>query len=637
MKSSGALPEEESLLRRLENALSEEEIRRVVASTLLVLDDASRKRLLTRIAPETAAALIPALDPPRKPARSQKAAMPAAGKGKLRQEWDRLWQEWTRIIDESGAEHGDYVHQDADWEPPYIDTYSIGLDLDAVATKLRGLIPRVIAEGIDPGFSFAQAVREMDEALYAGQPDWVVEGIGDGCCLGPKATACLLEWEWMAAQNDGRDAAAFVDEIRDLETSLQKVGLDGQAIKTFVRGLSHGQRQAVLASMERQRLSPRWTEAFTRAYGCWAEIVRDLSKRWKPALHVEISRANIAQDWTLALPLVEDAVKRRSFAEAIDIIDEALRSRLRLDPTNQWNPRKELLVERDVCYYGDDQSTKLATLLRCWMKASHAQQQPELVAALALQIAALGHAEDGETMLKAFHAFPAQFHAVRDRLFAAWRALIVRRTLHTWKDSEPVPCGGWVSALVDAAWAGPSGAAMFHTAVRVALDESRKKTNAEPRAAWIPRWAHPTGQEESLRALAILTRDLDATAPTMKKLAPRLWDILSKVDSDTRKRVSTTRQNWCKSLGGKALIPKIVAFWRENAVSFVPDPGTSAAGYSESADWLAAVHEINPTAASELRARWATVHHLKRNLWRDLAERGFPIPPGVRGSRSSKA
>jgi hypothetical protein len=631
------LLEEDSLLRRLEEALSEEEIRRVVASSLLVLDDASRKRLLARIAPETAAALIPALDPPRKPARSQKAAMSAAGKGKLRQEWDRLWQEWTRIVDESGAETGDYVHQDADWEPPYIDTYSIGLDLDAVAAKMRSLIPRVIAEGIDPGFSFAQAIREMDEGLYAGQPDWVVEGIGEDCCLGPKATTCLLEWEWKAAQGKGRDAAAFLDEIRDLQTGLQKVGLDGQAIKTFVRGLSHGQRQSLLASLERQRLSPRWAEAFTRAYGCWAEILRDLSKRWKPELHVEISRANIAQDWTLALPLVEDAVKRKAFAEAIDIIDEALRSRLRLDGTERWNPCKELLVEREVWHHGDEQSTKLATLLHCWMKAAHAQKQPELAAALALQIAALRHAEDGETMLKAFHAFPAQFHAIRDRLFAAWRELIVRRTLDTWRDSDPVPCGGWVSALVDAAWAGTSGVAIFHAAVRVALDESRKKTTTVPRAAWNPRWAQPTGQEKSLRALAILTRDLDATLPTMKKLAPRLWHLLSKVDSDARKRVSTTRRNWCKSLGGKALIPKIVAFWREDAVRFVPDPGASTAEYSESADWLAAVHEINPAAASKLRASWATVYHLKRNLWRDLAQRGFPIPPGVRGGRASKA
>jgi hypothetical protein len=169
------------------------------------------------------------------------------------------------------------------------------------------------------------------------------------------------------------------------------------------------------------------------------------------------------------------------------------------------------------------------------------------------------------------------------------------------------------------------------------LDESRKEPAAKPKAAWNPRWAQPTGQEKSLRALAILTHDLDTTLPTMKKLAPRLWHLLSKADSDAQKRVSTTRRNWCKSLGGKALIPKIVAFWRENAVRFVPDPGASTAEYSESADWLAAVQEINPTAASDLLARWATVHHLRRNLWRDLAQRGFPIPPGVRRVRAAKA
>jgi hypothetical protein len=54
------------------------------------------------------------------------------------------------------------------------------------------------------------------------------------------------------------------------------------------------------------------------------------------------------------------------------------------------------------CLVSSDPS-KLATLLRCWMNAAHAQKQPDLVAALELRIAALRHAEDGETMLKAFH------------------------------------------------------------------------------------------------------------------------------------------------------------------------------------------------------------------------------------------
>ena len=634
-RSSAVPPEEDALLRRLEEALSDEEIRRVVASAVLVLDGASQKRLLARLGPETAAALVPALAPPRKDARSPKPAMVAAGKGKLRQEWDRLWQDWASVVDESGAEHGDYVHQDADWEAPYLDPYSIANDLDAIASRMRVLMPRVIAEGIAPDFSLAQAVREMDEALYAGLPDWIADGGGEPCCLGREATACLLEWEWTVAQREGRDAAAFFDDIRDLETSLKKVELDDQAITTFVLGLSDEQLRGLLASMERQRSSSRWAEAFTRAHGCWPGILRDLSKRWNPARFAEISRANIAQDWTLALPLVASAVKRKAFAEAATLIDEALRARLRLDETARWNPCEELLVQHEA-RYGDDQSTKLATLLCRWRETAQGQGQQDLAAALTLQITALDSAEDGETMLEAFRVFPHQFHAIREALFANWRALITKVTFDIWRDSDRVACGGWVSALVDAARAGPSGAALFHDAVRASLEEARAVRVATLQPAWSQRWNPHPGGTKSLFALATLTRDLDATAPTLKGLAPRLWKLIAAEDHDVRKRLTATRRRWCKSLGGEALVTEIVTFWRDNAARFVPDPGNITGDYSQSIDWLAAVRELNPKAANELCAHWAAAYHRKRNLWRDLAQMGFPIPPGVRRSRNSK-
>jgi hypothetical protein len=632
-KGSSAPPaEEEALLQRLKEALSDAEIRRVVASAVLVLDGPSQKRLLARLAPETAAALVPALAPPRKDARSPKPAPVAAGKGKVRQEWDRLWQDWAHVVDESGAEHGDYVHQDADWEAPYLDPYSIANDLDAIASRIRGLMPRVIAEGIASDFSFAQAIREMDDALYAGLPDWIADGSGEPCCLGREATACLLEWEWTVAQREGRDAAAFLDDIRDLETSLKKVDLDDQAMTTFVSGLSDEQLRALLASMERQRSSPRWADAFTHAHGCWPGILRHLFKRWNPTRFAEISRANIAQDWTLALPLVASAVKRKAFAEAATIIDEALRARLRLDETKRWNPCEELLVQQ-LSRYGEDEGTKLATLLRRWWETAQGQGQQDLAAALALQITALDSAEDGERMLDAFRAFPPQFHPIREALFANWRALIVGRTLDIWRDGDRVACGDWVSALVDAARAGPGGAALFHDAVRAALEEARAVRVATPQPMWSQRWNPHQGATESLFALAILTRDLDATVPTLKGLAPKLWKLFAAENHDVRKRLAATRRRWCKFLGGESLVPEIVTFWRENAVRFVPDPGSITGDYSHSTDWLAAVREINPKAASEVCARWAAAYHRKRNLWRDLAQRNFPIPPGVRGSR----
>ena len=601
----------------------------MLASALLLLDDAARERLFARVGPETAAALGPVLAPPPKSARSPKPAVPVAGKGKLRQEWDRLWKEWAAVIEESGEEEGKYLQQDDHWEPPYLDTSSISTDLEAIASRMRALIPRVIAEGIAPELSFAKALEEMDGALYAGLPEWIEPGGGEPCCLGPEVTACLLEWEWTSAQCEGRDAPAFLDDVRDLETRLHNLGLDHQAITTFVLGLSDEHLRSVLASMVRQRSSTRWADAFTRAYGCWAEILRVLSRRWNPALHAEISRANIAQDWTLALPLVENAVKRKAFAEAATLIDEALRSRLRLDQAARWEPREELLVQREHVYHGDERSAKLATLLRCWQETASAQGQLDLAAALVLQIIALRELEHGEVMLEAFRAVPPQFDAMRDALFANWRALIVQRTLHAWQGGARVACGDWVAALVDAARAGREGAAPFHAAVRASLEEAHAASALRPKPA-SQRWTLVDRGATPLFALALLTRDLDATAPTLKKSAPKLWKLLGAEEAGERDRVAATRRAWCKRLGGSSLVPEILAFWRDHATLFVPDPGDTTGDYAQSADWLAAAHDLNPTAAKELLVRWASTYHLKRNLWRDLARRGVPMPAGVR-------
>jgi hypothetical protein len=179
------------------------------------------------------------------------------------------------VVSESGEEEGKYVQQDAEWEAPYLVPTSIATDLDAIATRMLGLIPLVIAQNIAPGFSFANAVREMNDDLYAGLPEWTNEG-DDTCYLGPEATACLIDWEWTLASRAGQDVATFLDDLRDLETGLTKVQLDPAAITKFVFGLPEAELRGLLASMVRQRTSARWADAFSRAHGCWAEILRRL-------------------------------------------------------------------------------------------------------------------------------------------------------------------------------------------------------------------------------------------------------------------------------------------------------------------------------------------------------------------------
>ncbi len=624
-KPSAVPPEEEALLARLEASLSDGELRRVLAGALLELDDGRRARLIARLGADTGAALGPALKPPPRGKRRTRSAAPVAGKAKTRQEWDRLWKEWNAVVAEAGHEHGKYVLQEADWEPPYLDTGSLATDLDAVAARMRPLIGRMIADRIAPEFSFSEAIEALDDDLGAGLPDGIEPDGGEPCGLGPAATSSLLEWEWTVARRDGRDATAFFDDIRDLEARLEHVALDQPTVEEFVLGLPDEHLRALLESMTRQRSTKRWADAFTRARGCWAEILRALSRRWSPALYAETSRANIAQDWTLALPLVKGAVKRRAFDEACTIIDEAVRSFLRLDESERWDPRKELLIQRARLFCGEDEGTRPAALLRLWQQAAEGQGKADLAAALTLQVTALREAESGDVMLEAFGAVPPALHEVHDALFADWRALVVERTLQTWRSGPRVPCGGWVPALVDAAQAGPRGVAVFHAAVRGTLAEACSAPGVKPRSAGHCDWPAPGRERSPLLALAVMTRDLDSAAPMLHESAPKLLKLLSASAGGERGRLEATRRSWCARLSARSLLPEVLAFWRDNVTRFVPDPGNTTADYTLSVDWLAAAAEINPAAARDLLARWAATYRRRRNLWRDLARRGFSV------------
>jgi hypothetical protein len=624
-KTSRTRPED-ALFRRLEDALSEDEIRRVLVCALEGLSGAARDDLLARIGPETAAALRSVLSPPLEGARSPGPKAPAASKAKLRQEWGRLWEQWEAVIASANDDEGKYILQDAPWEAPYIDTDSVSRDLDAIAGRMRPLIPSVIAAGVAPDFSFADAVRALDDDLFAGLPDWL-DPARDGFMLGPAVTSCLFEWEWTVAQRDGRDVPAFLDEIRDLEIELQAVELDDQALQKLVLGLSNEDLRASLESMSRQRQSARWRDAFAEAYGAWPTILRRLSRRWDPRLFTETSRANIAQSWPLALPLIQDALKRKAYAEAAALVDEALRSLLRSEKKPPWDPRRELLVHQRAVSLTSDKD--VAKLLQLWQKTSEAQGKLDMAAALGVQIVALSHLDEGDTMLDALRALTPSFGEVREALFASFRRWVVGQTLETFESDARVPCGDWVGALVDAARAGRDGARAFEAAVRATLKEACALPAPRPAEhlgrVFIPR-AGP------LLSLAVLTCDLDAAAPGLGRAAPKLARLLSSEVDRERARLAATRRAWAKRLGAPSLLAEVLAFWRDAAVRFVPDPGAPSSSYDASADWLAAVHELNPAAAEAVLARWAEAHRLKRNLWREVAARGLSPPAGVRSS-----
>lgn len=616
---------EESLLPRLTAALSEEELQRVLACSLLVMDDATRGRLVERLGPETGATLQAVLQPARGGTKGAKPSGPVTSRGKLQQEWERLWSEWAAVVDETGRVEGKYIQQEERWEPAYLDTIAIAEDLDAIAARMRSMIAPIIQQEVDPDFSFSEAIEALDGDLGKGLHEWLEPP--DDSSLGREVTLCLLEWEWTVAQRNSLGAPAFVDSIRDLERRFKQLRLDDEALEEFILGLSDEHLRAILESMTRQRTSKRWEEAFSGPYGAWPEIMRDLSQRWAPALFEELCRANVAKAWTLALPLIEGALKRKAVSEALSLVDEAIRSLLRpWGDKDRWDPREQLLVHR-TSYDTDFHRESLTSLFRLWQRAARADGQADLEAALALQLKALHEAERGESMLEAFRAVPPQFQQVRDALFSNWRTFLMERTFQEWGGEEQPPGSGWLPALVDAALQGPQRASEFHAAVRAVLQEASTALASKQVVTTRQQgWASMIDKDPLLHSLAILTLDLDATAPTLKKTAPGLFKLLTSEFGKERGHIQTTRRKWCTQMGGATLLPEVLAFWRDQGIKFVPDPGSSpGSNYTESADWLAAIHELNPSAAEALLAQWERTHALKRNLWKALAQRGLSV------------
>ena len=85
---------------------------------------------------------------------------------------------------------------------------AIADDLDTLAANMRPLIPRIIAAGAAPDFSFAEAIEDLNEDLFTGLADWLDPGLNDGCYLGPEVTSCLLEWEWTVPRSTHRGCLA---------------------------------------------------------------------------------------------------------------------------------------------------------------------------------------------------------------------------------------------------------------------------------------------------------------------------------------------------------------------------------------------------------------------------------------------
>jgi len=429
--------EEAALLETLGKCLSAKEIERVLAGALLSLDESGRRRLVERLGEETEVVLRHAMKlVGGNPGRRETAA----SKAKVLQEWKQAWNDWNACVAESWEEGERYVVQEHHWEPPYLDIGSLAEELDSIADRMSRVLPRVVEHEPDPGFSFIGAVEESVGEIGAGLPEWIDEGEWEGL-LGPRATSCLLEWEWRAAEV----AFDFLDRVRKAEASAARWGLDADALTRFVLGREEGAQREMFSGIERNRRSGRWESVLGSAHTGWFALYRDLSRRWAPSRHTEICRENISQDWELAIPLLERLLARKAFEEAAPIIDEAVRALLYAHDGKTWEPTETLIVDHPglPCYPEPD--PLIPRFLRLWSRVAGGLGQDERTHALRLQARVFQDWAKWDRVFKEVDRVSASgYAALAERLFAAWRLLVTKRSETVRSDPAMRGATSWV-------------------------------------------------------------------------------------------------------------------------------------------------------------------------------------------------
>ena len=594
-----AAQEEEALLERLSCGLSDEEMQRVLVWALMTLHGKDLDQLFARLGPETGGTLKSIL---AERGKATKGRSPVAGTAKVRQEWERAWHDWWQCVEVSSDEQGEYVLQEHHWKPPYLDTYALTGDLEPIAERMGKLLGRVIGEDLDPDFSMAAAFVQTAAETGSGLPEWMDQAEGDSIEFQEQATRCLLEWEWLAAQRDGLGAYDFVRNVRRTELSDSRVCLDGGVVAEFIDSLRGANQQAILRGINEHRRAKEWSEVLSKVYSHWLRIYQHLCRRWDSQKYLEMCRQGISTNWRLALPVVDELLKKKNVKGAAEVAEEAVRSLPHLRGGETWDPRTSLLVS-PLSRVGDEGDRDLARLLRRWLKAAEALERLDLVCALRIQVVTCTRRTDWDAAVEEFRKIPSSLDDLRRRLFSEWAAWVRNECLDLDPEAGDPQESTWIEALLIAVHeGGRRRTASFRQSVEKLLGEAERTENRL-------RAAHDS--------LAMLTLDLDRQG-RLRREYPSLYRVLAVWDVGDR-AMRKRRRIWLEYCKGPALLPKVIAFWKRNAAKLVPDPVQS--NYERCAAWLAAVNELDVPAYRRIVAKWQTAHRRRRNLWKAISKR----------------
>lgn len=195
---------------RLSNALTQQEIAQLIDALLMVLSPEFQEQAIAQLPEDTQQTVKQILTPASTVEPIQASETQTVSLAKQAQTWSELWRGWDDTVAEA-SEEGKYIVQEAHWEPPYFDTTTFIEDLERVAVQMQPLLQTAFEHGFMPDHGFASALLEAESEISSGLEDWME--LTDGLYLEHHLTNCLLQWEWLTAQEQEQNALEFAQRI----------------------------------------------------------------------------------------------------------------------------------------------------------------------------------------------------------------------------------------------------------------------------------------------------------------------------------------------------------------------------------------------------------------------------------------
>ena len=586
-------------------SLTRDEIVRLLDALFEESSPDARDRVLARLQADTRQTVQQIITPDSPKAARGKPVSTA----RQAQTWAELWDEWNAVVAEAAQEEGEYIAQEAHWEPPYFDETAFADDLEKIAVKMRPLLRTAFENGFSPDDGFTQALLDTEEEVTGGLPEWME--LVNGLYLGENLTTCLLEWEWLVNVAEGQDPFAFARRIREWEEQASYISLDDNTFPEFFTELPEEEQQTVFEGLNRHKDQRLWKKHLEDTYSRWHALYMYWVDRFAPDQYLVKLRATISQQWENGLDVVEELLKKESYQESLAVIQETVRAMVkRHRSAESWKPDSSLLfVHVNGFSHRDEYLRHYKSLLRYYQKTAKELGEKDLENALKIQHFAFNHFFDWERMLKVFDESSLPVSTCQT-LFQSWRTHIIQRTrTGSWlfgrTDTEPT---WWLHWLVDSVTEPQKGTAYFQKEI----------------SRWLKGVKLSRKDDEDFGHLRLLTKDLmEMAGKGRKELYPQFNQVAIR-PGELSTPDDASRQKYLKQFAPENLLEAVMAFWKEHLHEFVPDPRkVDKSDYTQHARWMAALKELVPDAYESLLSQWRIEHERRRNLWSAMTERGL--------------